>query len=471
MAKKQETIKSVMERLAALCRHLTDEQKSKLEKSITLQEYKKNEIIYREGDTPQHLLCLISGKVKVFKDGVGGRSQTMRLYKPVEYFGYRAYISGENIHCTAAAFEHSIIAKIPLPLIFSFVKTNNDLAWFFNNQNEIHFQKSGIEVNDLKIFPFIKLGAEMVVRFSILQSKLVGVYDSWYVEISKDGIEGTETYRYGEGQDYALIDNGDVFLAAFEMIKAKEMGVTYHARMYAEKDGVLYCGPERTGTMKQYLADQLTSTASTATDALRTLAADMLNYGAAAQLYLNYDVEHLVNEELTAAELAALDQYETKGETSAEKSNNNYVPAGETTFLYTYVSMANRVNLGLTINHQNLLQAIPTATEISIQVKTHPEGDSEPELIEVLPTTVNANDSNLLQATFAPTGADTMRTAYDFVVLVDGVERGNIRTWSVEGYLKQVRADTESTAEAKALLNAIVIYGDSVTAYLLEQSN
>ena len=27
----------------------------------------------------------------------------------------------------------------------------NDLAWFFNNQNEIHFQKSGIEVNDLRI--------------------------------------------------------------------------------------------------------------------------------------------------------------------------------------------------------------------------------------------------------------------------------------------------------------------------------
>ena len=74
---------------------------------------------------------LLSGKVKVFKDGVGGRAQTMRLYKPVEYFGYRAYISNENIHCTAAAFESSVVAKIPLKLIFSFVKTNNELAWFF----------------------------------------------------------------------------------------------------------------------------------------------------------------------------------------------------------------------------------------------------------------------------------------------------------------------------------------------------
>ena len=117
------------------------------------------------------------------------------------------------------------------------------------------------------------------------------------------------------------------------MIKAKEMGVTYHARMYAEKDGVLYCGPERTGTVKQYLAGQMTSADDSITATTRTLAADMLNYGAAAQVYLHYDEDHLVTQELAAAELAALDQSETKGATSADMSTSNYVPDGETTFL------------------------------------------------------------------------------------------------------------------------------------------
>ena len=133
--------------------------------------------------------------------------------------------------------------------------------------------------------------------------------------------------------------------------------------------------------------------------------------------------------------------------------------------------MVNRVNLGLSINLQKVLQAVPTATEISVQVKTHPEDNSDPELVAVLPTAVSAADSNILQATFSPNGADTMRTAYDFVVLVDGVEKGNIRTWSVEGYLNQMRTGSGYTDAEKALLNAIVIYGDSATAYLLEQSN
>ena len=121
----------VCEKLFSLCCHLTESEKELLIKHTTLQEYKKGEIIYQEGDYPEYLYCLISGKVKVYKDGVGGRSQTIRLYKPVEYFGYRAFISEENFLTTAAAFEHSLIAKIPLELIISFIKNNNALAWFF----------------------------------------------------------------------------------------------------------------------------------------------------------------------------------------------------------------------------------------------------------------------------------------------------------------------------------------------------
>ena len=131
MPKKNDKRTEVLEKLSALCRHLTEEQKEALAKCITLQEYKKNEVIYHKGDIPEFLFCLLSGKVKVYKEGVGGRSQTIRLYKPVEYFGYRAYITNETIQTTAAAFEHSVVAKIPLHLVFTYVRSSNDLAWFF----------------------------------------------------------------------------------------------------------------------------------------------------------------------------------------------------------------------------------------------------------------------------------------------------------------------------------------------------
>ena len=121
----------VPELIADMWQPLNEEQREYLANHFTLQNYKKNEIIHCEGETPTHLMCLLSGKVKVYKDGVGGRSQIIRMIKPVEYFGYRAYFSGQDYVTAAAAFEPSTICLIPMTAIVPLLKQNNELALFF----------------------------------------------------------------------------------------------------------------------------------------------------------------------------------------------------------------------------------------------------------------------------------------------------------------------------------------------------
>ena len=121
----------VPELIADMWQPLNEEQREYLANHFTLQNYKKNEIIHCEGETPTHLMCLLSGKVKVYKDGVGGRSQIIRMIKPVEYFGYRAYFSGQDYVTAAAAFEPSTICLIPMTTIVTLLKQNNELALFF----------------------------------------------------------------------------------------------------------------------------------------------------------------------------------------------------------------------------------------------------------------------------------------------------------------------------------------------------
>lgn len=113
---------------------LNDEQRDYLAQHFTLQNYKKNEVIHCEGETPTHMMCLLSGKVKIYKDGVGGRSQIIRVIKPVEYFGYRACFANDNYNTAAAAFEPSIICLIPMDVITNLVSQNNGLAMFFIKQ-------------------------------------------------------------------------------------------------------------------------------------------------------------------------------------------------------------------------------------------------------------------------------------------------------------------------------------------------
>ena len=79
-------------------------------------------------------MCLITGKVKIFKDGVGGRSQIIRMIKQREYFAYRAYFAKEDFVTAAAAFEPSVICLIPMTAITTLIAQNNDLAMFFIRQ-------------------------------------------------------------------------------------------------------------------------------------------------------------------------------------------------------------------------------------------------------------------------------------------------------------------------------------------------
>ena len=134
MVKRDSTDINIAESIPDLWEILTPTQRELLADNYTIQNYKKNEVIYCEGETPLHLMCLLSGKVKIYKDGVGGRSQIIRVMKDKEYFAYRAYFAGEDFVTAAAAFEPCTICLIPMPVIMTLLKGNNELAMFFIRQ-------------------------------------------------------------------------------------------------------------------------------------------------------------------------------------------------------------------------------------------------------------------------------------------------------------------------------------------------
>lgn len=144
-------IKSTLEQiisndLAAIWTVLTPDEKRRVADNFIIHDFKKNQLIYAEGDTPQHLWCLLQGKVKLFKDGIGGRPQILRLYRPIQYFGYRASFAGEQYVSSAAAFEASRLGAIPMDLVKELIDDNRGLAWFF-----IHELSKNLGGSDTKI--------------------------------------------------------------------------------------------------------------------------------------------------------------------------------------------------------------------------------------------------------------------------------------------------------------------------------
>ncbi len=107
---------------------LTPGERDLLKKKYIYQYYKKGEIIFREGDKPAGLICLSEGKVKVFKEGVGGREQIVRMAKPIGFIGYRALFAEENHSATAVAIEDSTICTIEKDAIYKLLRSNPDLC-------------------------------------------------------------------------------------------------------------------------------------------------------------------------------------------------------------------------------------------------------------------------------------------------------------------------------------------------------
>ena len=115
---KKSTIESIIrEDMADMWALLNPDEKRIITDNFHIQTFKKNEMIYSEGEKATQLMCLIKGKVKIFKEGVGGRSQIIRLIRPVQYFGYRAYFAGENYVTAASAFETATIGFLPMNII------------------------------------------------------------------------------------------------------------------------------------------------------------------------------------------------------------------------------------------------------------------------------------------------------------------------------------------------------------------
>jgi len=123
--------KVISDDLAGLWSILDHGEKRLIADNFTIHEFKKNQIIYAENENPEFLWCLLKGKVKKYKDGVGGRQQILRLIRPVQYFGYRAYFAGEPYVSTSAAFEPSVLGTLPMELVSELITKNNKIAWFF----------------------------------------------------------------------------------------------------------------------------------------------------------------------------------------------------------------------------------------------------------------------------------------------------------------------------------------------------
>lgn len=173
--------------------------------------YQKKEVLFHEGDKPQHLFFLNQGKVKTFKIHDDGKEYVTELFKPGQFIGYTPLLQGADYADSAIAMEDSQLCKIPKEDFLTLIYKNRDVANQFMKMLAGHVLEKEQQLLSLAYDTVRKKVAEALLRLEARYRE--GGNKNFKIAIPRDdlaGLAGTATETVirtlSELKDDKLID-------------------------------------------------------------------------------------------------------------------------------------------------------------------------------------------------------------------------------------------------------------------------
>lgn len=132
------------------------------------QNYKKGEIIFREGAYPSGIFYIIEGKAKKYKLDNDANEQIIYVANKGELLGYHAILSEDRYPDCAAALEESRIAFIPRE---DFIKTLNESKVLSSRLLKTLSHEFAVLTNSLSMFAQKTVRERLALQLIILREK------------------------------------------------------------------------------------------------------------------------------------------------------------------------------------------------------------------------------------------------------------------------------------------------------------
>ena len=113
----------------SLFKVLSDEDLAIVNNGRTKLFFDKGDFLYKEGVTPNGLLCLTEGKVKLSRTGKIENEFIVGLHKPVDFIGFDDLMGNRNYSSSAIAIEPVALCLIKKEHLFKVIKKNPEFAF------------------------------------------------------------------------------------------------------------------------------------------------------------------------------------------------------------------------------------------------------------------------------------------------------------------------------------------------------
>lgn len=92
---------------------LSESESTTLEMSKTCTKYKKGQVLFHEGTRPLGVFCVNRGRIKVYRLGIDGKEQIIKVSASGDLLGYKALISDEHYSLSAEALDDCVVCFMP----------------------------------------------------------------------------------------------------------------------------------------------------------------------------------------------------------------------------------------------------------------------------------------------------------------------------------------------------------------------
>lgn len=286
----------------------------------------------------------------------------------------------------------------------------------------------------------LSLESSITMNFKVLKSSLSS-FDEFYMTFECGGKEEKVT-------DYKETDKYYVF--SYKGINPQLMNDNVTAVLHAKNKSEEYTSPEKIMSVREYAYTMLDRYSGDEHAKLRTLLVDLLNYGAAAQIYAGYQTDNLVNSDLTDVQKnwASKDTTEFKNIRNLNyKTINNPSAEWKTCSLVLKNSIMVKVKFSAKDVENKTVEIVLKNTKF-----TYTKDDF-----------VNNGDGTYYvycNELFANELSDDLL----FTIYENGKPCSNTMLFSVESYARLVR-DNYKDKPLDKMTTAMMLYGNSAKAY------
>ena len=304
----------------------------------------------------------------------------------------------------------------------------------------------------IKINHTLDLASDISLKY-LVAANLLSDYDvnSVYMELSVKEYEGNKAVGTAIHKLYPELVNGYYYFV-LEGMTAVRMNDEVNATLYGVKNGTLCRSKTDVYSIATYAYSQLNKTGSTAE--LKTLCADLLRYGAAAQTFKSYRTDAMADGRMTATHKSCLTDLDT-----VSFGNNNRETAALDNAPIRWVGKSLDLNSKVTLKYIfDISSYAGDVSALSLRVNYYSHTGEKKSVILAAAEKYGANES------YYCFNFDGLLAAELRQVVSVAVYNGNERLSSVLQYSADTYGNNK-TGTLLTLCKSLFAYSDSALAY------